>query len=71
MSERYIVPEKALFLPKLLTFFFIFLEENICCRFSLEAPQREAFNEYTEHMFSWRSKKDIFLIPTFIWSYES
>ena len=39
--------------------FFLFLHENICCEYSLEAPQRGASNEYTQHMFSWRIKKDI------------
>ena len=27
--------------------------------YSLEAPQRGASNEYTQHMFSWRNKKNI------------
>ena len=30
--------------------FFLFLKENICCGYLLEAPQ---------HMFSFRNKKDI------------
>ena len=37
--------------------FFLFLHENICCGYSLEAPQRGASNEYPQHMFSWRNKK--------------
>ena len=39
--------------------FFLFLHENICCRYSLEAPRRGASNEFPQHMFSLRSKKDI------------
>ena len=39
--------------------FFLFLHENICCGYSLEAPQRGASNDYPQHMFSWRNKKDI------------
>ena len=27
--------------------------------YSLEAPHRGASNEYPQHMFSWRNKKDI------------
>ena len=27
--------------------------------YSLEAPRRGASNEYPQHMFSWRNKKDI------------
>ena len=36
---------------------FLFLHENICCGYSLEAPRRGASNEYHKHMFSWRNKK--------------
>ena len=31
--------------------FFLFLHENICSRYSLEAPQRGASNVYLQHMF--------------------
>ena len=34
------------------------LHENICCGYSLEVPQRDASNEYPQHMFSSRNKKD-------------
>ena len=34
--------------------------------YSLEAPQQGTSNEYPDHMFSWRSKKNIYLIPTLI-----
>ena len=33
-----------------------------CCGYSLEAPHRGASNEYPQHMFSWRNRKNIFLI---------
>ena len=45
--------------------FFLFLDENICCGYSLEAPRfsyfltKTASNEYPQHMFLSRNKKDI------------
>ena len=42
--------------------FFLFLEENICFGYSLEAPHRGTSNEYPQHMFSSRIKKNIYLI---------
>ena len=39
--------------------FFLFLDENIYYGYSLEAPRRGASNEYPQHMFSLRNKKDI------------
>ena len=48
--------------PKVLIFF-LFLHENICYGFSLEVP-REAYNENPRHLFSWRNKKNIYLLPT-------
>ena len=51
--------------------FFLFLNENICCGNSLEAPQRDTSNENAQHMFSWRNKKKFTWIPLLlIWSYE-
>ena len=50
--------------------FFLFLDENICCGYSLEAPHRGASNEYPQHMFSSRNKKNIMWIPPLICSYE-
>ena len=41
------------------TISFLFLHENICCGYSLEAPLRGASYEYPQHMFSWRNKKNI------------
>ena len=37
--------------------------------YSLEAPQRGASNEYPQHMFSWRNKKNHMWIPPLICSY--
>ena len=39
--------------------FFLFLNENICCGYSLEVPRRGTSNEYPQHMFSLRNTKDI------------
>ena len=38
-------------------FSFLFRYKNICCGYS--APQWGASNEYLQHMFSWRNKKNI------------
>ena len=32
---------------------------NICCGYALEVPCSGATNEYPQHMFSWRNKKNI------------
>ena len=37
--------------------------------YSLEAPRQGASNEYPQHMFSLRNKKDIMWIPPLICSY--
>ena len=39
--------------------YFLFHDENICSGYPLEAPRRGASNEYSQHMFSLRNKKDI------------
>ena len=51
-TDCHIALDKMLFFfnPKLLIFF-SFLYKNICCGYSLEAPQRGAFNEYPQHIF--------------------
>ena len=41
---------------------FLFLNENICCGYSLEAHRLGASNKYPQHMFLWRIKKNIYLI---------
>ena len=50
---------------------FIFLNENICCGYSLEAPRRGASNEHTQNMFSSRNKTNIMWIPPLICSYAT
>ena len=40
--------DKALFFNQKVSIFFLFLNENICCGYSLEAPQRGASNEYPQ-----------------------
>ena len=42
--------------------FSLFLHENICCDYQLEAPRRGASNGYSQHMFSWRNKTKIFIV---------
>ena len=39
--------------------FFVFLDKNIHCGYSLEAPRQGASNEYPQRMFLSRNKKDI------------
>ena len=39
--------------------FFLFLDEYIYCGYSLEVPRRGTSNEYPQHMFLLRNKKDI------------
>ena len=38
--------------------FFLLLNKNMCCGYSLEAPRQGASNEYLQHMFLLRNKKD-------------
>ena len=40
---------------------FLFLHENICCGYSLEAPCQGASNEYPQHIFSWSNIRKIAL----------
>ena len=47
-------------------YFFLFLDEIICCGYSLEASCLGASNELPQHMFSWWYKKTficILLLP--------
>ena len=48
----------AFFIRKMLISF-LFLNKNICCGYSLEAPWRGASNEYPQHVYSSRNKKNI------------
>ena len=38
---------------------FLFLHENICCGYSLEVPHQSTSNEYPQHTFSCRNKKNV------------
>ena len=60
--------DKVLFFNQKVSIFFLFLDWNKCCGYSLEVPQRGTSNEYPQHMFSSssRNKKNIYLIPTLI-----
>ena len=42
---------KMLFFNSKVWIFFLFLHENICCGYSLEAPRWGASNEYPQHVF--------------------
>ena len=43
--------------------FFLFVHENICCGYSLEAPRQGVSNEYPQHMFSCTNKKILIWVP--------
>ena len=36
---------------------------HVCCGYSLEVPEGGTSNEYPQHTFLWRNKKNISLIP--------
>ena len=38
---------------------FLISPQNVCCGYSLEAPRQGTSNEYLQHMFSSRNKKNI------------
>ena len=61
-----IATDKALFFIRKMLISFLFLDENICCGHSLEAPRRGASNEYPQHMFSSRNKNNNMWIPPFM-----
>ena len=54
---------KGAFFNQNVSIFFLFLEENIHCGYSLEVPLQGASNEYPQHMFSLRNKNTVYLIP--------
>ena len=64
-----IATDKVIFFNRKMLISFLFLNKNICCGYSLEAPRRGASNEYPQHMFSSRNKKSIMWIPPLIYSY--
>ena len=68
-KKGYIATDKAIFFIRKMLISFLFLNKNICCGYSLEAPRRGASNEYPQHMFSSINKKNIMWIPPLICSY--
>ena len=40
----------------------LFLISNVCCRYTLEAPQRGTSNKYPQYMFLWRNKENNVLV---------
>ena len=64
-SEKSIALVKALFSIQKFWYFSYFFMKT-CCGYSLEAPRQGASNEYPQHMFSWRNKKNIYWIPSLI-----
>ena len=56
---------KTFFSTKKYLYFSYFLKKT-CCGYSLEVPWRGASNEYPQHMFLSRNKKNINLLPTLI-----
>ena len=52
----------------ILEYIFLFLNENISCRYSLEAPRRGASNGYPQHMFLRRTGENY---PRIITKYSS
>ena len=57
--NTYTAPDKAFFSSTKKLIFFLFLNENICCGYSLEAPHQGASNEYPQCKFLWRYKKNL------------
>ena len=57
-------PDKMLFQLKSMVIFSYFCIKNICCGYSL-VPPLGISNEYLQHMFSCRNKKNVYLIPVF------
>ena len=55
LGSHHIGLDKSGYLENIL----LFLDKNICCGYSLEASRRGASNEYPQHMFSLRNKKNI------------
>ena len=67
-SELFIVPDRALSFNWKILIFVLFLHKNICCGYSLEAPQWGTSNEYPQYMFLCRNKKTFMWLLPLIWS---
>ena len=53
----FITTDKVLFFIRKMLISFLFLQENICCGYSLEAPRRGASNEYHDICFRGKIRK--------------
>ena len=71
MLRNLIATDRAHFHPKNADIGDLSYLSTKTCGYSLEARRRGASNEYSQHTFSWRNKKNIMWIPTLICSYES
>ena len=56
---------QGIFFHQKVSIFFLFLDENICCGYSLEVPRQVTPNEYPQNMFSSSNKKN-YLPGTFL-----
>ena len=65
ITYRGIVKE---YLMIIMGYFFLFLNKNICCGYSLEAPWWGTSNEYPQYMFLWRTVENY---PIIISEYSS
>ena len=58
--------QSCFFINQRVFIFFLSLHKNIHFWYSLEGPYLGASNEYPQHLFSWRNKKNIYLIAPLI-----
>ena len=63
-----IATDRVLFSSEKCWYLSYFLKKT-CCGYSLEAPLWGAYNEYPQHMFSSKNKKNIMWIPPLVCSY--
>ena len=61
-----IVLNKILFSIKKILIFFLFLHKNIMLWVLIRSISERHFGKYPQHLFKWRNKKNIYLIPTLI-----
>ena len=62
-STPHIAADEACFFTQKVLIFFLFLHKNIRCGYSLEVPCQGTSNEYPQHMFLRRNKKNILWRP--------
>ena len=54
-------------MPRLAELLFLFLQENICCGYSLEVPRRGTSNEYHNICFHGEIRKILTRYPFLSW----